>query len=262
MARELDEVKEHVALANRVLAESGLATGVLASLGHASMRLPSDPGRFVVKGRGYQLDALSAMRGQDMVVCDLEGYKVDGPIGSGQCYEVKMHSCIYKTHPEVQSVVHVHPRFAIVMGLLQGDIHPMCNEGNGLVKDAIPMFPHQRLILSEEDGIEVANTLGKSKAVLLRGHGAATVGNSVEDSVITMLYLEEQAKMNWYARVAGGPDYAHVPYEDVEEFLAASSKMGHLDHLKGPLQQNPNHRTQQESIFNTFVHAMDQRASR
>ncbi|MDA1036043.1 MAG: class II aldolase/adducin family protein [Chloroflexi bacterium] len=197
MASEHEEVKEKVAQANRVLASSGLASGVLASLGHASMRLPSQPDRFVVKGRGYELDALAAMKGGDMVTVDMDGYKVDGPVGSGQCYEVKMHSAIYKTHPEVHSVVHVHPRFTIVMGLPQGDIMPMCNEGNQLVKDPLPMFPHQRLILTEEDGIEVANTLGDKKAALLRGHGAATVGVSLEDSVITMLQLEEQAKMNW-----------------------------------------------------------------
>ena len=256
MASEHDEVKEKVAQANRVLASSGLASGVLASLGHASMRLPSQPDRFVVKGRGYELDALAAMKGGDMVTVDMDGYKVDGPVGSGQCYEVKMHSCIYKTHPEVQSVVHVHPRFAIVMGLLQGDIMPMCNEGNQLVMDPLPMFPHQRLILSEEDGMEVANTLGENKIVLLRGHGAATVGSSLEDSVITMLQLEEQAKMNWYAYCAAGPDHAYVPRSDVEEFAANSANQAKLDHLKGPLSQGKRHSTQQESIFKTFVWLM------
>ena len=43
MAGELDEVKYQVAVANRILAELGLATGILASLGHASMRVPSAP---------------------------------------------------------------------------------------------------------------------------------------------------------------------------------------------------------------------------
>ena len=257
MASEHDEVKERVALANRVLASSGLASGVLASLGHASMRLPSQPDRFVVKGRGYELDALAAMKGGDMVTVDLEGYKVDGPVGSGQCYEVKMHSCIYKTHPEVQSVVHVHPRFTIIMGLLQGgDFKPMCNEGNSLVRNPLPMFPHERLILTEEDGMEVADTLGNNKAVLLRGHGAATVGASLEDSVVTMLQLEEQAKMNWYAYCAAGKGYAHVPVEDVDEFVQHSRGMAQLDHLKGPIQQGKTHHTQQESIFNTFVWLM------
>ena len=38
MATELEEVKLQVAQANRVLADVGLASGVTAALGHASMR--------------------------------------------------------------------------------------------------------------------------------------------------------------------------------------------------------------------------------
>ena len=57
MSREIDEVKREVAVANRVLAEMGLATHILASLGHASLRVPNQPDLFVVKGRGYATDA-------------------------------------------------------------------------------------------------------------------------------------------------------------------------------------------------------------
>ena len=88
MAETLADVKYQVAVANRVLCALGLATGVTASLGHASLRLPGQPDRFVVKGRGYQMDALAAMRPEDMVVCDTEGYFIDGPPGSTQCFEV------------------------------------------------------------------------------------------------------------------------------------------------------------------------------
>ncbi|MPZ15983.1 MAG: hypothetical protein GEU73_16435, partial [Chloroflexi bacterium] len=76
MSIELEDVKYQVAIANRMLAELGLATGVLASLGHASMRVPTQPETFIVKGRGYEIDALAAMRPEHMVRCDLEGYKV------------------------------------------------------------------------------------------------------------------------------------------------------------------------------------------
>jgi ribulose-5-phosphate 4-epimerase/fuculose-1-phosphate aldolase len=66
----------------------------------------------------YIIDALAAMRPEDMVVCDTEGYFIAGPPGSTQCFEVKMHSCIYKLYPDVQSVVHVHPRFTVLLTTL------------------------------------------------------------------------------------------------------------------------------------------------
>jgi ribulose-5-phosphate 4-epimerase/fuculose-1-phosphate aldolase len=214
---ELDDVKHEVAIANRILSEVGLATGVLASLGHASFRLPSDPDKFVVKGRGYELDALAEMRPDQMVVCDIEGNYVSGPPGSSQCFEVKMHSCIMKTHPEIKSLVHVHPRYTVVMSVMQETLLPMCQEGIQLVRRPLPVYPHVKTIQSDAEGMEVANLLGDSKAILFQGHGAATVGSSLSEAVMNMLQLEEQARMNWYAYCAGGPDHPFIPDELIEE---------------------------------------------
>jgi L-fuculose-phosphate aldolase len=214
---KLDRVKREVAIANRMLAELGLATGVLASLGHASLRVPSDPQRFVVKGRGYAIDALARMRPEDMVVCDLDGRLVDGPPGATQCFEVKMHACIFRARPDVQSVVHVHPRFTVLMSVLGIDLVPMCQEGLRLVRRPLPVYPHVKTIQSEEEGQEVATLLGASPAILLRGHGATTTGASLAEAVTNMVWLEEQAKMNWYAYLAAGPDHPRIPDEQIEE---------------------------------------------
>ena len=42
-------------------------------------------------------------------------------------------------------------------------------------------------------------------------HGATTTGQSVEDAVTSMLHLEHQAQMNYYACALGGMDHAYVP---------------------------------------------------
>jgi L-fuculose-phosphate aldolase len=165
MATELEEIKLQVAQANRVLADVGLATGVTAALGHASMRVPSQPDRFVVKGREYALDALAVMRAEDMVVCDTEGFLVDAPPGITQCSEVKIHSCIYKTRPDVQSVVHVHPRFIVLMSVLRIPLVPMCQEGIHLGHHSLPVYPHVKTIQNDAEGMEVARLLGDGSAL-------------------------------------------------------------------------------------------------
>jgi ribulose-5-phosphate 4-epimerase/fuculose-1-phosphate aldolase len=217
---DLREVKRQVAVANRVLADQGLASGVYASLGHASLRLPDDPARFVVKGRGYEIDALRRMRGRDMVVCDLDGAMVDGPPGSTPCFEVKMHSTIYKRRPDVQSVVHVHPRFATLMGVLGAQLRPMCKPGDDVARllcRPLPVYPHWKTVESEEEGMEVAEALGDGTIIILFGHGATTTGASLAEAVMTMLTLEEQARMNWYAYCAAGPNHPYVRSELIEE---------------------------------------------
>jgi ribulose-5-phosphate 4-epimerase/fuculose-1-phosphate aldolase len=217
MSTDLVDVKYQVAVANRVLSEVGLATGAMASLGHASLRVPSQPDNFVVKGRGYEVDALATMRPEHMVTCDLDGRKVDGPPGSTQCYEVKMHSSIFKLRPDVQSIVHVHPRYVVVMSVLQSTLVPMCQEGIQLVRKPLPVYPHVKTVQSDEEGMEVAQTMGSSRAIILQGHGATTAGTSLEQAVISMLQLEEQAKMNWYAYCAAGPDHPRIPDEHIDE---------------------------------------------
>jgi ribulose-5-phosphate 4-epimerase/fuculose-1-phosphate aldolase len=157
LAPELEEVKLQVAQANRVLSDVGLATGVTLALGHASMRVPSQPDRFVVKGRQYYLDGLAVMRAEDMVVCDTEGFLVDGPSGITQCSEVKIHSCIYKTRHDVQSVVHVHPRFTVLLSVLRIPLVPMCQEGIQLVRNPLHTLSHFQGVLQgrapQRDGI-------------------------------------------------------------------------------------------------------------
>jgi ribulose-5-phosphate 4-epimerase/fuculose-1-phosphate aldolase len=231
MPTELEQVKRDVAIANRVLVELGLATGVLASLGHASLRVPGQPDRFVVKGRGYAIDALARMRPEDMVVCDLDGYKVDGPPDATQCFEVKMHSCIYRARPDVQSIVHAHPRYTVVLSVLRKTPVPMCQEGIYLVRQPLPLYPHVKTILSEEEGQDVARALGDAPAIMLLGHGATTTGGSLAESVLNMAWLEEQAKMNWYAYCAEGKDHPRIPEALIAE-MDNRPPMTSLDHLK------------------------------
>jgi ribulose-5-phosphate 4-epimerase/fuculose-1-phosphate aldolase len=236
MSTDLADVKYQVAVANRVLSEVGLATGAMASLGHASWRVPSQPDTFVVKGRGYEIDALATMQPKDMVVCDLEGYKLDGPPGSTACREVKLHSCIYKNRPDVQSVVHVHPRYVVVMSVLQATLVPMCQEGIQLVRKPLPVYPHVKTVTSEEEGMDVAQRLGAGRAIILQGHGASTVGKSLEESVTTMLQLEEQAKMNWFAYCAAGPDHPRIPDELIDE-MTNRTPVEELPHFKAAMNE-------------------------
>ena len=233
---ELDDVKHEVVIANRMLYETGLADGLTIERGHVSMRLPGQPDRFVIKGLG---PALSLLGPDDLLVCDLEGFKTEGPKELNVPNEVKLHSCILRERPDVASVVHVHPRFAVLMSVLQVDLGPMCIEGMQLFSKPLPVFPSPRLIIREEDGVEVAKLMGDADAILLQGHGAATAGADMEEAVMNMLYLEEQARMNWYAYCAAGPKHATITAEQSAEFGANMRAMRDQPHLKPEVAPTP-----------------------
>ena len=252
----LEEIKRKVAVANRALAEVGLASGPLASKGHISMRVPESPERFVVKGRGYEEDALALMNPEDMVVCDLDGFRVDGPPGITPPQEVKIHSCILRTYPEVQSVVHVHPRFVVLMTLLPGRILQVCHEGPQVVRKPPPLYQHYKIIQSDAEGMAVANLLGENRAVLLLGHGATTVGASLSESFMNMFNLEEQAKMNYYLYCAAGPEYAGVP----DELLAEPSiPIRDLPHLEGYGERPPGAGPRVDGAYAYYARLVEQK---
>jgi|SRR5579859_259431 len=187
----LDEVKRDVAVANRVLWATGLCAGITISLGHASRRVPDQPGRFVVKGRDSKMDALAAILPRDMVTCDLEGNLVDGPSGATRCFEVKMHSWMYELYPVVQSVVHVHPRYTVLMSTLGQTLKPMPQEGVELVERPLPMYPHVKTVATDEEGQQVARIIERFKVVPLPGHRATTTVASLEEAVMNMPYFRE-----------------------------------------------------------------------
>jgi ribulose-5-phosphate 4-epimerase/fuculose-1-phosphate aldolase len=225
MSMQLADVKHEVAVGTRILAALGLASGVRAGLGHVSMRLPGDPNRFVVKGRGYAIDSLATVKAQDLVTCDLEGCLIDGPSAIIPCFEVQIHSAIYKARPDVQSVVHAHPKFTTILSVLEKRIVPVCFEGNRLVREPLPVYRHQKLVLSEEDGRELATSLGAEAVVLMFGHGATTTGKTVEESVTSMIHLEHQAEMNYHACAIAGLDHPHVPDALIQEGLGSWGSM-------------------------------------
>ncbi|HEX3245661.1 MAG TPA: class II aldolase/adducin family protein, partial [Chloroflexota bacterium] len=234
MASEMDQVKYDVAVANRVLSEVGLATGPTVSLGHVSQRLPGDPNKFVVKGRGYEIDSLPRMRPEDMVVCDLEGYMLDGPKGATPCYEVQIHAAVLKQRPDVNSVVHVHPPFTVLFSILGKTIAPMAQgQAINILKKQIPTMRKYKIIQSQEEGIELANILGDNMAMLLLGHGVVVAGSAPDEVVIGALGLEEQAKMNYYAYSVAGPDYQKIPDDLVQENFYGGIPFEDLPHFKG-----------------------------
>jgi ribulose-5-phosphate 4-epimerase/fuculose-1-phosphate aldolase len=117
---------------------------------------------------------------------------------------------------EVKYEVAVANRVLAELGLATG-LRPMNQEGVDLVKDPLPMWDHIKTVQTDEEGMEVAGLLGNSKAMLLRGHGATTVGSTPEESVMNMIHLEEQAKMNYWAFSAAGPNHPYIEDELIAE---------------------------------------------
>jgi len=230
---DLNNLKQDIVTASHILHRQGIA----AAFGHVSARVPGTD-TFIFPPRMSP----ALVRKDNLLVLDVEGHQLSGDGRPNT--EFWIHARIYKARPDVQAVVHVHPRFTTVLTVLEKRIVCMCNEGNRLVRNPLPVWRHQKLVINEEDGRDLASALGAHQAVLMFGHGATTTGKTVEEAVTSMLHLEHQAEMNYYAYAAAGMEHPYVPDRLIDEGAGSYGSMHQfgaqyeLPHFKHAVQKS------------------------
>ena len=119
--------------------------------------------------------------------------------------EVYIHSEIFKARPDVTSVIHAHPTYAVAWSVTGKPLLPISQPATPFA-DGLPYFTETMdLIRNPEMGAGVAKALGSHRAVLLRNHGVAVVGASLEESTILTILLENTCQIQLLAAAAGGP---------------------------------------------------------
>ena len=117
-------------LANHILVNEG----VLDGFGHVSVRDPHDPNLFYIARS--MAPALVTL--EDLVVCNLEG-EVVSPAGGRTYVERFIHSAIYKSRPDVHSVVHSHSPAVIPFGVTGARLRPICHM-SGFLGAQVPVY--------------------------------------------------------------------------------------------------------------------------
>jgi L-fuculose-phosphate aldolase len=166
--------------------------------GHISVRVPGRPDLFFMKPHSFGFDEITM---ENIVICNLEGEKVGG--GGRRHSEVFIHSEIFKTRPEINSVIHTHPDNAVALSATGRPVLPISQPGSAF-SDGVPYYTGTiELIRDREMGAGVARALGSHKAVMLRNHGVAVVGKTIEESVILAIMLDNACRIQLLAEAAG-----------------------------------------------------------
>ena len=191
----LNELKQRLIDAGHILEAAGQGD---LTRGHVSIRSPEDPNIFIIKPHSYGFDEITL---ENIVVCNLEGEKIDG--GGRRHSEVFIHSELYKARPDVNSVIHAHPTYAVAFSATGQKLQPI-SQPSVAFSDGLPYFDEAiDLIRTPALGIGVANALGKCKAVLMRNHGVSIVGSTVEEATILLIMLENACQIQLAAMAAG-----------------------------------------------------------
>jgi L-fuculose-phosphate aldolase len=202
-----DDIRQKLILAGRILVAEGQDD---FTRGHISVRLPDNPALFFMKPHSVGLDEITV---ENLLTIDLDGNVTAGT--ARRHSEVFIHSEIYKARPDVSSVIHTHPPYSVALSA-SGRPLRCCSQPGALFYDALGVYDDTiALIRSPAMGKGVAAALGPHRAVLLRNHGVAVVGASIEEAVINVIMLENAAQVQMIAEAAGdlAPEF---PRDDIE----------------------------------------------
>ena len=192
-ATEDDALRARLALACRILSDQGQDHFFL---GHVSARAaPSDLAWMKPNVLG-----LGEIQADDLALIDLEGRKIRGerPLHA----ETPIHTEIYRWRPDVGAVVHTHAFYAAALTATHARFE-LVSQDSILFADGVGVYDSPELVVTREQGQQLAEALGQRRAVLLKNHGLAVVGATVEEATVYAVSLERSCQLQLAAAHLG-----------------------------------------------------------
>ncbi len=158
-----------------------------------------------------------------LVVIDNAGRVVEGDRRPST--EMAMHLRCYADREDVRAVVHAHPPYATAFAAADRAL-----DGYGLIETvltvgAVPVVPFA--MPGTDDVAEaIAPYLSHHDALLLRAHGALTVGGDLRTAYYRMESLEQFAKISLAAHQLGG--MKDLPRHDIDTLMQRRESFYHL----------------------------------
>lgn len=178
--------------ANRILAHEG----VVDAYGHVSLRHPERPDRYLLsRSRSPEL-----VEADDIMEFTLDGTPLDAR-GRTPYLERFIHGAVYERRPEIVAVVHNHAVEVLPFGITGVPLRPVAHTC-GRIGHEVPVwdirerFGDTNLLVTDMDqGRDLARGLDDRYCALMRGHGCVVAGISLEEAVLTAIYLMLNARV-------------------------------------------------------------------
>jgi L-fuculose-phosphate aldolase len=185
-------VKRQLVDAIRMLERAGM----IDHNGHCSAR--RDETSFYINSAASVRGALTV---DDIVVVNLEGDLVEGT--AKPPLEFHIHSAVYRARADAHAVMHTHPQWSTFLTMTGTPYKPVYAQG--VLLGDIPVMDSPLSVNTKTMGERLAATLGSGPAVLLKAHGAVTVGADVVEAFVLAAYLEENSHRQYMAMQIGDP---------------------------------------------------------
>jgi ribulose-5-phosphate 4-epimerase/fuculose-1-phosphate aldolase len=177
-----EEWKTRVDLAAcyRLARRNGWNNGIL---NHISARVPGEPNMFLIKAHALLWDEVTA---SNLVKVDMRE-ELDENAGVNRPGFV-LHSAVLRARQDADAVVHVHPDACVAVSASKEGLLPISQTALRFY-DRLAYHEYEGITENADERDRIIDNLGENRAMLMRHHGATTLGKSVSEAYMLMSNL-------------------------------------------------------------------------
>jgi len=157
---------------------------------HISVRVPDEENAFLINPYGMMYEEITA---SCLIKVDHDGKILSKPDFGALDYGINkagyvIHSAVHEARPEVACVIHTHSWASMAVSSLACGLLPITQTAMRFLR--IGYHDYQGVVLDTAEQASLIADLGRGEALILRNHGALTVGNTVGEAFNWMHRLE------------------------------------------------------------------------
>ncbi len=157
---------------------------------HISARVPGEEGTYLINAYGMMYEEITA---SSLLKVDHQGNVLTKPDFGTLNYGINragavIHSAVHHARPDVGCVIHTHSWASMAVSSLACGLLPLTQTAMRFLK--ISYHDYQGVVLDEAEQASLVKDLGTGEAMILRNHGALTVGRTIGEAFNWMHRLE------------------------------------------------------------------------
>ena len=172
---------------------------------HISARVPGEDNAFLINAYGMMYEEITA---SSLIKVDHDGNILSRPDFGDLNYGVNkagyvIHSAVHEARPEVDCVIHTHSWASMAVSSLECGLLPLTQTAMRFLK--VGYHDYEGVVLDSSEKASLIKDLGQGEALILRNHGALTVGTTVGGAFNWMHRLELACRAQIGAMACNSP---------------------------------------------------------
>lgn len=191
---------------------------------HISVRVPGEPGHFLVKADNVLMEQVTA---SNLVKYDLEGRQVGVSPFKASPAAYNLHAAVLRTRPDINAAVHTHSPANLAVSAQQHGLLPLTQQAMRFY-ERIAYYPNEVDDTTREGTDFMAKALGDKWVMILENHGALVCGTTIAEAYIYHHFFELACRAQIGA-LAGGVKLKMPSHETCVERARKFGRIGAYD---------------------------------